>query len=102
MSALVYAQLAYFLEIEINSVETAIAPRSRGEALGHVSGAIQMNIVQDDGGSIPAQYHVLFDKISPHGMRQRLGCQGVFGKVATGPAVGDYNGPVVFHNRCRV
>ena len=101
MSAFVYAQLAYFLEIEIDGVETAVAPRPGREALGHVSGAIQVNIVQDYGGSIAAQHHVLFDKISPHGMGQRLGCQGVFGQVATGPAVGDYNGSIGFHNRCR-
>ena len=61
-----------------------------------------MNIVQDDGGSIPAQYHILFYKISAHGMRQRLGFQGVFGQVAACTAVGDYNRSIIFHNRCRV
>ena len=87
-----HAQLANFLQAEVDGIEPAVCAGAPGEALCHVGGLLQVDIVQHQGHAVRTEHHVLLDKIRPHDMRHRLGGEGVFRQVAAGPAVGDNEG----------
>ena len=69
------------LEAEVDRIEAPVGAAPAGKAPGHVRGAFQVDVVEDDGNPVAAQHHVLLDKIGTHGMGHGLGRQGVFGQV---------------------
>ncbi len=87
-----HPQLADLLQVKIDGVKAPIRAGATGEALRHVRGAVEVDVVQHDGDPIPAQHHILLDKVGAHGMRQGFCRQRVFRQVTAGAAVGDNNG----------
>ena len=49
-----YPQLPDLLQVKIDGIKASIGSGAIGKALGYIRGAIEMDVVQHDGGPIPA------------------------------------------------
>lgn len=92
IDALVHREPAQFGEVEVNRVEVAVGTPSLREVRGDVGDGLQEDIVQHDRHIVARQYHVLFEIISAHRMRQLLRRQRVLRQVAGGAAMSDDDG----------
>ena len=50
----VYPQLPDLLQVKIDGIKASIGSGAIGKALRYIRGAIEMDVVQHDGGPIPA------------------------------------------------